>query len=153
MAQLLPLFLSTAEVADLCAQAAAAAETSWAPGRQHTGYDILPLRPAQGLTSPLIARAIAQLGAPFGDHWDAYFLRYLDGAHIPPHTDPAQHGRRHRRLNAVLAQATRGGELTISGVHVPLAVGDAIVFDPDRDVHEVSAVVGTRLLFSVGALI
>jgi hypothetical protein len=32
-----------------------------------------------------------------------------------------------------------------------LAVGDAVLFFPDQEVHEVTKVAGSRLLFSVGA--
>ncbi len=162
MAELHAQFLSPAEVATLCALAEA--QTSgWAPGRQHTGYEILSLRAptaAEGRNvtpkvapnvATLVTRALALIGTPFEDYWDVYFIRYLDGAYIPPHTDPAQHGRTHRRLNAVLAQAPSGGELLIGGVQLELAVGDAVLFCPDREVHEVSRVVGPRLLFSVGA--
>src|SRR4051812_10735307 len=98
MAELLPAFLSPAENAPLRAQAEGAAD-GWTPGRQHTGYGILPLRPALGRASPLVARALARIGAPFEDFWDVYFIRYHDGSYIPPHTDPAEHGRHHRRIN------------------------------------------------------
>jgi len=149
MAEILRGFLSPTEVAELSARARAA--DGWTAGRQHTGYDILPLRPALAATSELVARALAQLGTPFEDYWDVYFIRYDDGAHIPPHTDAAQHGKRHRRLNAVLTQAPAGGELLIDGVRIDLAVGDAVLFHPDAEVHEVTKVGGPRLLFSVGA--
>jgi predicted 2-oxoglutarate/Fe(II)-dependent dioxygenase YbiX len=150
MPETLPEFLSPAEVLELRAMADAAT-AAWTPGRQHTGYDILALRPALHLASPLIGRAMARIGVPFEDYWDTYFIRYLDGAHIPPHTDPAQHGKAHRRINAILAQPAAGGELRIGGMTIPLAIGDAILFRPDRDVHEVTTVRGSRLLFSVGA--
>jgi predicted 2-oxoglutarate/Fe(II)-dependent dioxygenase YbiX len=146
--QLVPAFLSPDELADLRRRAEVAG--AWTPGRQGTGYDILPLR-AEPI--PAIARALALLGTPFEQYWDAYLIRYLDGAHIPPHVDPAQHGRRHRRLNAMLTRATRGGELRIDGALVELELGDAVLFYPDEERHEVAPVVGTRLLFSVGAWI
>ncbi len=149
MAELLRGFLSPTEVADLHARAQTA--DGWTAGRQHTGYDILPLRPELTAASPLVARALAQIGTPFEDYWDVYFIRYQDGAHIPPHTDAAQHGKRHRRINAVITQAPSGGELLIDGVMITLAVGDAVLFHPDAEVHEVTKVGGPRLLFSVGA--
>ena len=80
-----------------------------------------------------------------------YFIRYEDGAHIPPHTDPAEHGRIHRRINAVITQADAGGELIVAGIKIALAVGDAVLFSPSGDEHSVSRVSGSRLLFSVGA--
>jgi predicted 2-oxoglutarate/Fe(II)-dependent dioxygenase YbiX len=52
----------------------------------------------------------------------------------------------------VLLEASRGGgELIVDGAHVDLVVGAAVVFFPDREIHEVTPVVGTRLVFSVGA--
>jgi predicted 2-oxoglutarate/Fe(II)-dependent dioxygenase YbiX len=149
MAEVLRGFLSPTEVAELTTRAQTA--DGWTAGRQHTGYDILPLRPELTATSPLVARALARIGTPFEDYWDVYFIRYTDGAHIPPHTDAAQHGKRHRRINAVLTQAPSGGELLIDGTLIALAVGDAVLFQPDTEVHEVTRVGGPRLLFSVGA--
>ncbi|MGN6111019.1 MAG: 2OG-Fe(II) oxygenase [Kofleriaceae bacterium] len=145
MAEVHPAFLSPSEVAELRARAAAA--TAWTPGRQGTGYEILQIDRAQ----PVVARALACLGTPFEDFWDAYLIRYLDGSHIPPHVDPARPGLRHRRINALLVPASSGGELHIDGSRIELAVGDAVAFYPDVERHDVSPVVGTRLLFSVGA--
>ncbi len=149
MAEVLREFLAPSEVAELVARAQTA--EGWVAGRQHTGYDILPLRPELTQASALVARALARIGTPFEDYWDVYFIRYADGAHIPPHTDAAQHGKRHRRINAVLTQAPRGGDLLIDGALIALAVGDAVMFHPDTEVHEVTRVGGPRLLFSVGA--
>jgi predicted 2-oxoglutarate/Fe(II)-dependent dioxygenase YbiX len=150
MAEVLKAFLSPGEVAALRAQAEAATD-GWKPGRQHTGYDILPLRSILDRDSPLVARGLALVGTPFEDYWDVYFIRYEDGAYIPPHTDPAEHGRVHRRINAVLAQAERGGELIVAGIKIVVAVGDAVLFSPSGDEHSVTRVHGSRLLFSVGA--
>jgi hypothetical protein len=145
MAELLSGFLTPDEVSTLRARQH---EDGWKPGRQGTGYDILPL---PRIRAGAIERALAQIGTPYQEYWDVYLIRYRDGSHIPPHTDDAQHGRRHRRLNALLERATAGGELTIAGARVDLAIGDAVLFEPDHEVHEVSHVVGSRLLFSVGA--
>lgn len=152
MADVLPGFLSPAEIAGLTERAAAG--TGWKLGRQGTGYDILPLKGAlpDGPGS-LIGRSLALLGTPFEDYWDVYLIRYNDGAYITEHVDAAQHGKRHRRLNAVIATATSGGELRIDGVLVSLGLGDAVRFFSDREVHSVTPVTGTRLLFSVGAWI
>ena len=149
MPELIPAFLTATEVASLRARATS---DGWKPGRQGTGYDILPLRGIAEL-EPLITRGMARLGTPFEDYWDVYLIRYLDGSSIPKHTDAAQPGRRHRRINAVLEQPSTGGELFIDGALVPLLVGDAVLFFPDEEVHEVTTVVGSRLLFSVGAWI
>jgi predicted 2-oxoglutarate/Fe(II)-dependent dioxygenase YbiX len=152
MADVLPVFLSAPEVAELRERGSAA--DGWTPGRQGTGYEILPLKgvlPAG--PGSLIARALGQLGTPFEDYWDVYLIRYRDGNHIASHVDDAQHGKRHRRINAVLTAADGGGELWIDGRRIELAVGDAVRFYPDRERHAVTPVVGTRLLFSVGAWI
>lgn len=149
MAEILRGFLSSPEVAELWQRAQTA--EGWTAGRQHTGYDILPLWPELTASSALVARALARIGSPFEDYWDVYFIRYANGAHIPPHTDAAQHGKRHRRINTVLTQASSGGELLIDGAIVALAVGDAVLFQPDTEIHEVTRVGGPRLLFSVGA--
>lgn len=153
---MLPAFLSASEVAALraLADAPVAPPHAWRPGRQHSGYDILPLKAT--LPAALHAvrdRALAALGPPVGELWDVYLIRYDDGAHIPPHVDPAEPGKRHRRINAVLTAAARGGELVIDGAPIALAVGDAVRFFSDREIHAVSRVEGTRLLFSVGAWI
>lgn len=152
MAEVLPAFLSPLEITEL--RERGAATDGWTAGRQGTGYDILPLKrvlPAGPAT--LITRSLAQLGTPFEDYWDVYLIRYPDGSHIARHVDDAQHGKRHRRINAVLTPAAGGGELWIDGRRIDLAVGDAVRFYPDREVHEVTRVMGTRLLFSVGAWI
>lgn len=151
MPELIPAFLTPGEIAALRVRAS---RDGWKPGRQGTGYDILPLRDVAELAplvAPLIARALSRLGTPYEDFWDCYLIRYLDGSSIPKHTDAAQHERRHRRINAVLEQARTGGELFVDGAKIDLAVGDAVLFFPDQEVHEVTQVGGSRLLFSVGA--
>jgi len=147
MADVLTGFLTAGEITAL---RALAGRDGWKPGRQGTGYDILPLREVPEVAD-LVARGLALLGTPFEDYWDVYLIRYLDGASIPPHVDEAQHDRRHRRINAVLEQADAGGELIVDGSRVALQVGDACLFYPDQERHEVTAVRGRRLLFSVGA--
>lgn len=143
----IPAFLAPDEVATF--RALADAPHGWVAGRQGTGYENLPLRGV--VEHPAIARALARIGTPYQEYWDAYIIRYTDGAHIPDHVDPAQHARRHRRLNALLAAPASGGDLAIDNVLVALAVGDAVLFEPDREVHRVSRVDGTRFVFSVGA--
>jgi predicted 2-oxoglutarate/Fe(II)-dependent dioxygenase YbiX len=152
VADVLPGFLSPPEIAELRERAAGA--DGWTPGRQGSGYDILPLKqvlPAG--PDSLIGRSLALLGTPHQDYWDVYLIRYRDGSYIAEHVDDAQHGKRHRRINAVLTPASAGGELRIDGAPIALSVGDAVRFYPDREIHAVSPVTGTRLLFSVGAWI
>jgi predicted 2-oxoglutarate/Fe(II)-dependent dioxygenase YbiX len=152
VADILPGFLSAVEIAALRDRAGTAA--GWAAGRQGTGYDILPLKQVlPGGAGTLVGRALGALGTPFEDYWDVYLIRYLEGSHIARHVDDAQHGKRHRRINAVLTSADGGGELWIDGRRIELAVGDAVRFYPDREIHEVTPVVGTRVVFSVGAWI
>jgi hypothetical protein len=148
MPEILRAFLSADEIAVL--RALADTPSGWVTGRQGTGYDTLPLRDAFA-DHAAVARALATIGTPFEHYWDVYVIRYLDGAHIPAHVDSAQHGRRHRRINALLAQPQSGGDLYIDDAHVVLDIGDAVLFEPDRERHYVTPVVGTRLLFSVGA--
>ena len=126
----------------------AAAPTS-APAAPPGGASLAP-PPTPAAPLPAITRALSHLGTPHEQLWDAYLIRYRDGAYVPPHIDPAEPGRRHRRLNAMLSQATGGGALRIGGALVALSPGDAVVFYSDQEVHEVTRVTGTRLLFSVG---
>lgn len=151
VADVLPAFLSAVEIAELRARAAVA--DGWTPGRQGTGYDILPLKQVLPGAGTLVTRSLARLGTPFEDYWDVYLIRYLEGSHIARHVDDAQHGKRHRRINALVTPPAGGGALWIDGRLIELAVGDAVRFYPDREVHEVTPVVGSRLLFSVGAWI
>ena len=129
----------------------------WIPGRQGTGYDKALLRDRlYDVEGPVLQRGLKEVtgGQQLPDDWelwDAWLLRYPDGAHIAPHTDPAREGHRHVRLNALLKAPEGGGELTVDGQKVALEVGDAIVFAPDVQPHEVSRVTGERLLFSLGA--
>ena len=150
MPEVLRGFLLADEITEL--RALAETPSGWVMGRQGTGYDTLPLRDALA-DHAAVARALAKIGTPFEHYWDVYVIRYVDGAHIPEHVDAAQHGRRHRRINAVLARPRSGGDLYIDHAPVVLDIGDAVLFEPDRETHYVTPVVGTRLLFSVGAWI
>ena len=79
--------------------------------------------------------------------FDAYFIRYKEGAYIPPHVDPVKTGK-HYRLNMILWKANKGGDY----------VGDYvwkwwrfILFRPDIHTHSVTKVEsGVRFLFSIG---
>jgi hypothetical protein len=103
----------------------------WLPGRQGTGYDKLPL-------------ASARWPLPF----DVYLIRYREGSHVPPHTDPVADGR-HYRLNIILTAAAVGGEFVCAD---PLfATARVKLLRPDRSVHSVTPVERwRRLVLSVG---
>lgn len=153
MVATLPGFLSVDERAALAALAAMP-ERAWTEGRQETGY----FRSAVDATGPLLAalrdRSLAALGVDRAAPHDVWLLRYPAGASIPPHVDPApQVGRGHHRLNAVIVAPRAGGVLSLDGVPCPLAAGDAVVFRPDVQRHQLSPVDGERLVWSVGCLI
>ena len=130
-----------------------AVDAAFVEGRQATGYVKAAFGDVPELAG-LRARSLAALGMATDTPHDAYLLAYPTGSSIPPHVDLVADGWRHLRLNAVIMQASQGGELTIDGIVVPLAVGQAVVFSPDREVHAVSEIVhGERLLWSVGCLL
>lgn len=140
----------------------------WVRGRQEGGYLILPIPSGEDpprwmgdltrrslkllLESPLCGQ-----GSLDPDHeflaWDRYLIHYPEGSCIPEHTDPVPEGQRHIRLNAQFGPAVEGGVFHLCGNPVLLRPGDAVVFRPDRDVHEVTRVTrGDRWLWSVGAV-
>jgi hypothetical protein len=125
----------------------------WHEGRQGTGYEVLPLKKELTMffTSVFVKRALRHIGEPVEDFWDTYLIRYPDGSSIPKHLDDASFGLRHRRLNAMVTAPEDGGRLTINNIEIPLLVGDAVLFYPNEEEHEVTTVRGTRLIFSVGA--
>lgn len=103
----------------------------WQRGRQAGGYDRMLL-------------ATARWPLPF----DCYLIRYPDGSHIPPHTDPVSEGR-HYRLNIVLKSPRQGGEFLCAN---PIFSTRRIkLFRPDQCEHSVSRVEGgSRYVFSIG---
>lgn len=122
------------------------------PGRQGTGYDKLAL-PLSDTTAALRKRCLETLGLPADTAHDCYVVRYLKGTFIPPHKDDAPLATSHHRINCVLRQCTRGGELVVDGTTYPLTAGDAYVFRPDLELHEVTEIIdGARYIFTVGAL-
>ncbi len=80
--------------------------------------------------------------------FDAYLLRFPEGAEVPPHTDPVSGGR-HFRLNVVLKNARAGGEFRCAE---PIyASGRIKLFRPDTTPHSVTRIVaGTRYVLSLG---
>ena len=125
--------------------------SGWTRGRQGTGYEVLHVKDAPDF-SGLVQRAILRLGPYFEDFYDAYLIRYQEGDFIPPHRDEAAFfGKRHHRVNAMVAIAEAGGDLLIDGVRVEFPLGAAVDFFPDEEEHEVTPVTrGRRILFSVG---
>jgi hypothetical protein len=77
------------------------------------------------------------LQIPDSLEWDCYLIKYPTGSRIPFHTDPlpvaeGQEPKVHRRLNAIIKTAGRGGafEFKPDGTNVDSrnpAEGDAIV--------------------------
>lgn len=79
--------------------------------------------------------------------FDMYFIRYKEGAYIPPHVDKAETGK-HYRLNVILWSAKVGGEFV--GEYI-WRFGPFIFFRPDLHEHSVTPVVkGVRYIFSLG---
>ena len=103
----------------------------WQSGRQGTGYDKMLL-----------------LTAPWPVPFDAYLIRYPQGACIPPHTDPVSSGR-HYRLNLILKSPRSGGEFVCAD---PIFESRRIkLFRPDACEHSVTEVVGgSRYVLSIG---
>lgn len=107
------------------------------------GAFYVPVDPIPASLLPLRARAELALGAPPND---CFFLIYGPHDAATPHLD----ARRTIRLIALLTGADQGGELIISGAPAQLEVGDAVVFSPETEVHEVTAVTGRRVVWSMG---
>ena len=103
----------------------------WQRGRQGSGYDKMLLVTG---TWPL----------PF----DGWLIRYPEGSHIPPHTDPVTSGR-HYRLNVILRSPRAGGEFVCA---TPIfATRRLKLFRPDACEHAVTRVEGgSRWVLSVG---
>ena len=107
---------------------------------------------ASELTQPLNGRSIQQ------------FLCYKKGGVNTPHKDwvydtTFSYQRRNNepdavslfRVNVVLTQADKGGELIVGGEEVKLAVGDGFVFRPELIEHEVKEILeGSRMIFTIG---
>lgn len=76
---------------------------------------------------------------------DSFFIHYGNGGMTRPHKD----ARSGLRLNALLL-APKFGALVINNREVPMEVGDAVVFEPNIEEHQVTTVKGERLIWSVG---
>ena len=88
------------------------------------------------------------LQSPWPLPFDAYILRFREGAEIPPHTDPVAQGR-HYRCNIVLKRARSGGEFVCA---TPIFASRRIkLFRPDACEHAVTRVTqGSRYVLSIG---
>lgn len=121
-------------------------------GRQGTGYGKASLleQLTHPTVRPVVERIVACLGEPTA--FDAWWLTYPVGSHIPEHVDPAPvDGLCHLRGNLVVERG-RGGAFVADGKHIDLDVGDLVVFRPDVVRHAVSVVVEPRALLSLGTL-
>ncbi len=76
---------------------------------------------------------------------DSFFIHYGNGGMTRPHKDT----RTGLRLNALLI-TPKFGSLVISDRVVFMEVGDAVVFEPNIEEHQVTTVKGERLIWSVG---
>lgn len=136
-----PGFLSAEELDLLCHTCASKLYSGY---RTDRGYFYIPVSPIPAVLAPLHRRAAMALGMPPND---CFFLVYSNAEAAAPHVDSG----RVRRLIALLEDADGGsGELVIGGRPASLAVGDAVVFSPEAEVHEVTAVTGRRVVWSVG---
>jgi Rps23 Pro-64 3,4-dihydroxylase Tpa1-like proline 4-hydroxylase len=122
-------------------------------GRQGTGYLVTPVVDRPDFEQ-IINDALSYLAVTDKEKMDAYLLKYPDGSYIASHLDTSSmFGKRHIRLNCLVKKATSGGELIVREERIDLEVGDAYIFHPDEMEHQVTPVVGERLIFTVGALI
>jgi hypothetical protein len=155
MGQIMPGFLDNYEIANL--RYVAMQGNAWTKGRQGTGYEILSLQHLSapgGTIGEIVRRARKHVGDPPTGNWDSYLIRYHRGDYVPKHRDEAAlEGMIHRRLNALVTMPQRGGDLWVAGELIELNVGDAFLFDPGTEEHEVTKCGGDRLLLSVGAYI
>lgn len=122
------------------------------PGRQGTGYGKTSLLPH--LDHPALVNVVDLVRAALGDPsaFDAWWLTYPVGSHIPEHVDPAPvDGLCHLRANLVVVRG-HGGDFIANGECIDLDVGDLVVFRPDVVPHAVSVVDAPRALLSLGTL-
>ena len=134
---------------------------AWVPGRQGSGYEKLDLVAALadgtlGAQRPFaeaqVAAAREGLGVDSSNGWDAFLLRYREGAFVPEHRAPTT-SLCHLRLNVLLLEASQGtGLLHLGGELFPLGAGDAVLFRPDVQPHQVTRVEGERHVLSVGCI-
>lgn len=149
--QVVPGVFSATTCRDLVA-ALDALPLNFEAGRQGTGYDKACLREhVDGVVGEALGALQALLGRPPG--FDAWWLVYPVGSHIPAHVDPTPaDGLAHVRVNVVV-EVAEGGAFVAACNPVPLGVGDAVVFRPDVVEHAVTMVRNRpRRVLSVGTL-
>eukprot|EP01122_Echinamoeba_exundans_P008463 TRINITY_DN2811_c0_g1_i1.p1 TRINITY_DN2811_c0_g1~~TRINITY_DN2811_c0_g1_i1.p1 ORF type:complete len:472 (+),score=41.11 TRINITY_DN2811_c0_g1_i1:444-1859(+) len=182
-------FLSAAEIKTLIEDAdLITTKGAWTEGRQQTKYfkhslrssSLIPLdrhnqlieRSLRGLLpSSFVNQNLktfkgenCSLQIPDSLEWDCYLIKYPVGSRIPFHTDPlpvteGQEPRVHRRLNAIVKSAQRGGSFCFKLDENKVdsqnpAEGDAIIFSPSHTEHSVSEIEdGERLVWSVGCVL
>lgn len=84
---------------------------------------------------------------PDAKYLDSFFLHYRTAQGCWAHRDP----RSSTRVNVLLIKPPLGGEFVVDGRVNPMDVGDAIVFEPSKDVHGVTPCVGgSRVIWSMG---
>ena len=121
-------------------------ERSGAFYRTDRGYAFASALNARVL-APLRDRA--RLVLPQGVRYDSFFLRYETGVRAAAHVDPPG---RIARLIALVREPDAGGDLVIAGQLADLHEGDAVVFEPSKEEHEVTQVTGERIVWSVGSM-
>lgn len=168
------MFLTDLE-SEMLKEVAAEIHSGWTRGRQEGFYFKLDIKELidQGRydedlmwLSDIGDRGLGELRSftsqsRLHDSWDAYLLFYPDGSSIPEHRDPAPEGMKHVRLNAVVRAPSAGGALrftkedgTVSTQYnFRLNANEALIFSPSEFVHAVDAVVGPRLVLSLGCLV
>lgn len=163
-------------------RALAAKISEWEPGRQGSGYFKLDLKPyarfalydADRWLQPIVERmASILLGSKrsfepvrdtrFWENLDAWLLFYPNGSWVAWHKDLAPEGKIHRRMNVVVTAPRAGGVLklevigpcgiTVSTPRFDLSENEGVIFEPSEYLHGVEPIEGTRLVFSMGALV
>lgn len=124
-------------------------------GEQKTGYKTANVLDSV-FTQQIITRAMrvmnASQNAPMKD---ALLLYYPERSMIPKHTDRCSlFGAVHTRCNILIASPQKGGVLKVNNEQWDLFPGDAFVFKPDQEEHEVSTIdSGHRLVLSIGCMV
>lgn len=147
---IIPNFINTKEISHLLDFAS---KEMYSNGRQGTGY----LRAdALKINKDIINKCtnkIQDYSNKTVESYDAYFLKYSDGAYIPLHKDNALFGQEHHRINVILKQPVDEGFLFVNNKKYLLNSGDAYYFRPDEEEHEVTSTINDRIILTIGAMI